>query len=136
MTDDEDRRDELLQQVLAQPETKEIADALGLELQDYAELVVHYKLHPDDEPEILTMDEGAAKQAGVPTIAETKAFLEGVASGAIDVTPEEEQTRFAVDDDEKDAVTLTGAKRIVRAPTSAEAPSRTAAPKPSRGLKR
>ena len=70
---------------------------------------------------------------------ETKAFLEGVASGAIDVTPEEEKTKFADDDIEKDAITLTGAKRIVKAPVSSEAArpgSQGGGPKPSRGLKR
>lgn len=136
MTDDDARKAQLLQEVLAQPETKEIADALGLELADYAALVVHYRLNPDDEPTIMTMDEGAAKQAGVPTVQETVDWLKKVESGEIDVTPEEERTRFAVDDDEKDAITLTGAKRIVRAPTSVEAPSPAGAPKPSRGLKR
>lgn len=130
--------EEIVAKVRAQPETAQIAASLGLELDDYVELVAHYALNPDEPVELQAISDEDAKAAGVPTLQETVGWVEQVASGAIDVTPAEERTRFEDDDIEKDAITLTGAKRVVRAPPSMEqsSPALPAGPRPSRGLKK
>jgi hypothetical protein len=111
---------EVLAKVLSQPETAEIAKTLGLDVNDYAELVVHYALHPDEEIDLHVMDEAQAKAAGMPSPAECVAYLQ-----KIDATPDTEVTHFAgYDDEERSSVTLTGMSAPKRAPAPGEAQGR------------
>ncbi len=113
---------QILESVLAQTETKQIADTLGLDLNDYAELVVHYALHPDESPELEVMDDAQARAAGLPSTAECVSFLEKIASGEIDTTLPTERTHYAgYDSEERSSVTLTGASSVKRAPAPGEA---------------
>ncbi len=105
---------QLIERILEDKETHQIAEALGLEPQDYAARVLHYIRNPKAEPQLQFMDAQQEKEAGMPSLADTIAFMEQVAEGE-----EHERTAFTgFDDDEKSAATVTGAKpkRNVGAP--------------------
>jgi hypothetical protein len=103
--------EELLARILEDAETAQIASTLGLEPADYAARVLHYIRNPNAQPQLDVMDPGAAKEAGLPSLAECHDFVEKLASGEIPLD-EQEVSRFAgFDDNEKSAATLTGTAR-------------------------
>jgi hypothetical protein len=103
--------EELLARILEDKETTQIATALGLEPGDYAARVLHYIRNPNADPQLQVMDPGAAKEAGMPSLAECADFVEKLATGEIPLD-ENEVSRFAgFDDDEKSATNLTGGGR-------------------------
>lgn len=114
-------REEILAKILSQPETQEIASSLGMDVADYAERVLHYVMHPDAEPQVELLSDEDARAAGMPSAEECVDWLQRIESGEIDVTPEEQRTRFAgFDDDERSSVTLTGGAPQKRAPKDGE----------------
>ncbi|MBJ6760856.1 hypothetical protein JGU66_08780 [Myxococcaceae bacterium JPH2] len=53
-------------ELLKDPETKRIADAVGMKLEDYVELVLDYAQDKDKEPELNVVSDEQAKAAGFP----------------------------------------------------------------------
>lgn len=123
----------LLARILAQPETRAIAESLGMRPEDYAARVLHYARHPQAEPQLEMMSEEEARAAGMPSVAECVRFLEDTVSEL----ERSEQAHFAgFDDDEKSSATLTGASAIKRAPrAAAPAPAPSPGGAPRRGLR-
>jgi hypothetical protein len=99
--------DQIIARILEDAETTIIAEALGLEPADYAARVLHYIRNPNADPQLDVMDAAAEKEAGMPSVAECRQFLEKLEDG-----DEHEQTKFTgFDEDEKSAATLTGTGR-------------------------
>ncbi|MFH1809472.1 MAG: SHOCT domain-containing protein [Pseudomonadota bacterium] len=86
-------------EVLADPETKQIADLLGLELEEYADMVMGYVENPDKDPELYVVDEAKLAEEGfeldVPSVEEMTEWLQAVERGEISLSPEEVKSRFA-----------------------------------------
>lgn len=80
------------------PNTRAIADALGVEVEDYIERVLEYATHPDKEVEVELLDDEAASELGpeAPSMAEVMQWMEGVASGEISL---DDRVKVAESDD-------------------------------------
>lgn len=110
--------DEILAKVKGQPETLQIAESLGMSVDDYAKRVLFYVRNPGKEPMVQVMSDEAAREAGMPTAAECAEFLEA----AVEDMEKQENAHYAgFDDDEKSAATTTGGVAKKRAPKLGEA---------------
>lgn len=122
--------DELMGKILAQSETREIADSLGLEATEYAQRVLHYLRNPDKSPEIQLMSDEEAQDAGMPTVQDCVEFL----TKAVDEELKRDQAQFDdAGDEEKSSVTLAGGDIRKKAPRSPM--TRPSAGRPSAGLR-
>lgn len=97
------------QKLLEAPETKEIAEALGVELEAYVDRVLFYAKNPDVDPEFNVVPDEDLVEAGVdvPSVSEVTAWFEGVASGEIEIrkkTGLDEADGFGTDKPEGDLV--------------------------------
>lgn len=100
---------DLIARILQDVETSTIAEALGLEPEEYAARVMHYIRNPNADPQLAIMDAAAEKEAGIPSASECIGFLERVEAAGLD--GDHASTRFAgFDDDEKSAASLTGGR--------------------------
>lgn len=81
--------EKIREELMASPDSKEMAEKLGVSLEDYVEKVLFYVQNPDKEPMFYLADEEQLKAAGeeFPTVEDTKQWLEKVASGEIDLGP-------------------------------------------------
>lgn len=122
--------DEVLGKILAQEETRAIADSLGLEPTEYAQRVLHYLRNPDKAPDIQLMTDDEAREAGMPTVQDCVDFLDKAVS---DELKRDEAQFDESGDDEKSSVTLTGGDIRKKAPRSPM--TRPNAGKPSAGLR-
>jgi hypothetical protein len=68
-------KEEMLKKILDAPETRDIADTLGLPVEEYAAQVLYYKMNPTVEPRLKLMDEATARAKGVPPTQELMAEL-------------------------------------------------------------
>jgi hypothetical protein len=103
---------DLMAKILAEPATEKIASSLGLSVDEYAQRVLFFLKNPKAEPQLTVMTPQEEKQAGVPSVDDAMAYVDGMLSGEIPMGDEHLRTRFAgFDDDERDAVTATGARR-------------------------
>lgn len=50
--------------LLGDPDTRRIAQDVGLELEEYVELVLHYASHPDQEPQLYVAPDEELRAAG------------------------------------------------------------------------
>lgn len=109
---------EILAKVIAQPESEQIAESLGMNVEDYAKRVLFYVRNPKQQPVVEVMSDEEAREAGMPSAAECVLLLDR----AIDDAEREEQAHYAgFDDDEKSAATTTGGSAKKRAPRIGEA---------------
>lgn len=109
---------EILAKVVAQPESEQIAESLGINVEDYAKRVLFYLRHPNQQPVVEIMSDDEAREAGMPLAAECVLLLDR----AIEEAEREEQAHYAgFDDDEKSAATTTGGSAKKRAPRIGEA---------------
>lgn len=69
------------------PQTHAIAEALGVDVEDYIDKVIDYARHPDKEPELELLDEESIAQLGpdVPSVADVTHWFEQVAEGEIEL---------------------------------------------------
>ncbi|OGQ10609.1 MAG: hypothetical protein A2138_00530 [Deltaproteobacteria bacterium RBG_16_71_12] len=119
MADPKNLSDEqILAKVIAQPESAQLAESLGMELEDYAQRVLFYVRNPKQQPMIEVMSDDEAREAGMPSPEECATFL----GRAIDAAEREQEAHYAgFDDDEKSAATTTGGTGKKRAPKLGEA---------------
>jgi hypothetical protein len=54
----------LRKKILADPNTAKIAENLGVPLEDYVNQVLHFALHPDEEPNVYVVEDAALRQMG------------------------------------------------------------------------
>lgn len=109
---------QILEKVLAQPETAQLAATLGMSVDNYAKMVVHYIRNPEAEPELELMSDEDARKAGMPSTEDCVTFLER----AVDDELKKDSARFAgFDDDERSASSLTGGSAPKVAPREGEA---------------
>jgi|GEM_PF-1630633 len=117
-------------ELMQDAETKKVAEALGIPLEEYVALVMDYVKNPDKEPEVDVYDEEsmAAFEGERPmTIDEMNEWLKKVESGEIHFGPHEFMSDF---DDEEETATeskamkMTGKKRQTSAPKAGEAQSK------------
>lgn len=121
--------DEVLEKILAQEETRQIAESLGLEPVVYAQRVLHYMRNPDQSPDIQLMSDEEAREAGMPSVQDCVDFL----NEATDELLRKDQAHFEqFSEEEKSSASLTGAQVHKRAPRSPM--TRASAGKPSIGL--
>jgi hypothetical protein len=97
----------LLAKILAEPATTQIAESLGLDPTEYAKRVLFYAKNPKAEVQLTVLSPAQEKEAGVPSVEEAMAFVDGMISGDIPVGDEHTRTRFAGSD--------SGEKRVVNA---------------------
>lgn len=64
MTDTTRDPEKLAEKILADPNTKKIADSLGVTLEEYAQTVLRFMLNPGDKPEFVGMREEDLKKLG------------------------------------------------------------------------
>ncbi len=103
---------DLIARILEDKETFKIADALGLDAEDYAKRVLFYLRNPKADPQLQFMSEADAAAAGLPSMEDCKGFLEKIESGEISLDGDHSTTRFAGSDaKEKNATNLTGARK-------------------------
>lgn len=121
--------DEVIGKILAQAETRAIADSLGLEAEEYAQRVLHYLRNPDKSPDIQLMSDEEAREAGMPSVQDCVEFLDN----AVDEELRKEQAQFDDDEGEKSSVSLAGGEIRKKAPRSPM--TRASAGKPSAGLR-
>jgi len=86
--------EEVRKELLADSNTKTIADKLGMNLEEYVELVLDYAQHPEKQPEFNIISEGEAKAEGIATVGEVKQWFEDVADGKIDVRDPRDRDGF------------------------------------------
>ncbi len=74
--------DAIRAKVLADPNTAEIAESLGVELDDYVDRVVEFVMNPKLKPELVAASDAALKAAGhtPPDQAEIVAYLKSAAA--------------------------------------------------------
>lgn len=97
--------EQILARVMGQPETSQIAATLGLAVEDYAKMVLHYVRNPEAEPQVEVVSDDEARQVGMPSAAACVVFLEGAVGEEIN----RGEAHFAgFDSEEKSAATLTG----------------------------
>ncbi|MEO1228389.1 MAG: hypothetical protein AAFZ18_05740 [Myxococcota bacterium] len=104
------------------PSTHAIAEALGVEVEDYIDRVLEYATHPDKEVEVELLDDEAAAELGpdAPSMAQVMEWMNGVASGDIDL---DDRVKIA----ESDGFTTQDApSEVLRREAGAEAPVRRA----------
>ena len=88
-------------QLMENDEIKQLAETLGMELEDFVERVLFYGKNPDAEPQlhIIPDDELEELGADVPTMGEVMEWLRHVDSGKEDLTIVPERVTDSVSDD-------------------------------------
>lgn len=103
---------DLIARILEDKETYKIADALGIDAEDYAKRVLFYLRNPKADPQLQFMSPADAEAAGMPSVNDCKVFLEKIESGEISLDGDHATTRFAGSNaQEKSATNLTGARK-------------------------
>jgi hypothetical protein len=101
----------LLAKILAEPATKQIADSLGIDPAEYAKRVLFYVKNPKADVQLTVLTPAQEKEAGIPSVDDALAFVDGMISGDIPVGDEHARTRFAGSDaGEKKTLNAAGAK--------------------------
>ena len=101
----------LLAKILAEPATLQIAESLGLDPTEYAKRVLFYAKNPKADVQLTVMSPTQEKEAGVPSVDDALAFVDGMLSGDIPVGDEHTRTRFAGSDAaEKKTMNAAGGK--------------------------
>jgi hypothetical protein len=54
----------LRKKILGDPNTAKIAENLGVPLEDYVNQVLHFALHPNEEPQLYVVEDAALRQMG------------------------------------------------------------------------
>ena len=110
--------DEILAKLKSDPATHELAENLGMSVDDYAQKVLFYIRHPQAQPQIEVMSDEDAREAGMPSVAECVSFL----GAAVKEELAKEEAKFAgFDDDEKEQTKSTGSSvTLKRAPKMGE----------------
>lgn len=87
------------QRLMESPETREIAQNLGMDLAEYVQMVIDYAKHPEKEPMLEVLDDETLESLGaeVPSQGEVMAWLEAVKRGEIDLTAQAEQVSDEVE---------------------------------------
>ena len=123
--------DQLLAKILAEPATQTIAESLGLPPEEYAKRVLFYLKNPKAQPQLSVMTPEQENAAGVPSVAESLAFVDKLISGEIPLGNEHEQTRYAgFGEEEKSAVSAAGGRSKTAAQRAPPMPGETTAPPP------
>ena len=75
------------EELLSDPDTKRIAKAVGMELEEYVELVLDYAQNPDKEPVLQVADDEELKAAGYtpPSVQEVAQFFLDGAAGKLGI---------------------------------------------------
>ena len=101
----------LLAKILAEPATLQIAESLGLEPTEYAKRVLCYVKNTKADVPLTVLTPAQEKEAGIPSVDDAMAFVDGMLSGDIPVGDEHARTRFAGSDgDEKKSMNAAGGK--------------------------
>ncbi len=105
------------------PDTKKIADSLGVELEEYIDQVMHYAMNPELEPELEVYTEEQLEEAGVegiPSPKECQDWFEAAINGEINLSGRidvEEKDGFSTKRDQKEVIQESaGVKLNRRAP--------------------
>ncbi|MBM4280386.1 MAG: hypothetical protein FJ137_06365 [Deltaproteobacteria bacterium] len=99
----------LLAKILAESATTQIANSLGMDPTEYAKRVLHYAKNPKADVQVTVLSPAEEKAAGIPSVDDAMAFVDGMLSGAIPVGDEHARTRFAGNDSaEKKSMTAAG----------------------------
>lgn len=117
-------------EIIAAPESKELAKTFGVSVEEYAELVLDYLQNPGKDPLLEVVDEEDAEEQGVPLTSESevKAWLEKASTGRLSVAPQRDD--FSADSAESDARAVLGSvPPAAVAPKSSDAKSAILAPK-------
>jgi hypothetical protein len=75
-------KEEMLKKVLDDPATRDIADSLGVDIQEYAEQVVFFMANPQAEPKLQLMDPAVERAKGIPSPEELAAKLQTMIAAA------------------------------------------------------
>ncbi|MFN7133909.1 MAG: hypothetical protein ACK4N5_17670 [Myxococcales bacterium] len=75
-------KEELRAQILASPETKQLASTLGMTLDAYVELVLDYAMNPEKKPVLNVVSDADAKAGGAATTEEVKQWFEEQMKGS------------------------------------------------------
>ena len=91
------------QQLMENQEIVQLAEVLGMELEDYVERVLFYATNPDAEPQLHIIEEDELEEMGadVPTMGEVMQWLRDVESGKEDLSPVSARVSDSVSDDFK-----------------------------------
>lgn len=93
-------RDELMND----PNTHELAKTLGVEVEEYIDLVIEYAQNPEKEPELYVIEEEDALEEGIeiPTYKEVGDWLKAIESGEVEFGPKKlhEQSTFSTEHEE------------------------------------
>lgn len=78
------------------PDVQEMAQTLGVDLEEYVGRLVYFLKHPDEEPVLALVDEKELKAAGLqaPSVDEVRAWFEKVNSGEIVVGVDLEKSGY------------------------------------------
>jgi hypothetical protein len=99
----------LLAKILAEPATLQIAESLGLDPTEYARRVLFYAKNPKADVQLTVLSPAQEKAAGIPSVDDAMAFVDGMIAGDIPVGDEHTRTRFAGSDaDEKKTLSAAG----------------------------
>lgn len=94
---------ELRKRVVADPNTKVIADSLKLPFEEYVEQVMHFLAHPAAEPQLQIMSDAELEASGVkvPTVKEVKAYFDE----RLEVAQMTTKSKFADPNSQRERVT-------------------------------
>ena len=97
------------QRIKEDPASVEIAESLGVDLDDYVEQVMYYLRRPDMPAQVEVVDDEELEEAGVqlPTEGEIQTWFEQVASGEIDLSTQEghdQVSRFTKEKDQRERI--------------------------------
>lgn len=97
-------------EIIAAPESKQLAKTFGVSVEEYADLVLDYVQNPAKEPILEVVDDEDAEEQGVPltTQAEVKAWLEDAATGRLNLATAPAKDGFSTDSAESDARAVLG----------------------------
>jgi predicted lipoprotein len=109
--------EEILAKIKKDPATRELAENLGMSVDDYAQKVLFYVRNPQAQPQIEVMSDEEAREAGMPSVAECVSFLGAV----VNEEAKKEEAIFAGFDEDDEHSAVTGSLSRKRAPKIGEA---------------
>jgi hypothetical protein len=86
--------DELRARIVASPDTKQIADSLGLEFDKYVDMVLHFKKNPNAEPILDVMSDEDAAAQGIPSLEDAEKMFQAMLENPTP-EPEHHKSKFA-----------------------------------------
>jgi hypothetical protein len=103
--------DDLRAKIRAVPETAKIATSIGIPLEEYIDMVLHFTKNPTAEPVLDVMDDEEAASKGMPSAADLERTLGQMLDGTISLEEEHERSHYAgFDDAERTNSGVTGSR--------------------------